>query len=215
MYTDGSATLGKGKAGAGWWSLEFEGSSPAGKASSVFTSEVMAMYMAIKTALELWQEVQLRGTGNFRLKNLTVLLDSVEANHAVTSCDNNDDTTLKCRNVIQQYQSHAQVYIQWIPSHCDILGNEKADMLAKHGATLKQPQENPPLSLEDVKSNLKGVANNRVKEAWEEKSKDKEWVEFVRPQQGRRATATYNRATEVASFRLRLCFNWAKMRTYT
>ena len=47
--------------------------------------------------------------------------------------------------------------IQWIPSHCDVEGNEKADSLAKTG--VEEEQENNPVSLKEmntiIKSNFK------------------------------------------------------------
>ena len=37
-----------------------------------------------------------------------------------------------------------EVYLQWIPSHIGIKGNETADQLAKQGASLPQPQNPVP-----------------------------------------------------------------------
>ena len=136
-------------------------------------------------------------------KSLVILLDSVEAIHAIAASDNNDDTTIQCRSAIQEYQCHAGVAIQWIPSHCGILGNEKADMLARRGATQKQPPGKPPLSLQEVKAHLKGVASNKVKDDWEEKKKDKDWAHLIHPRdKKRRGVPSLSRSTEVASFRL-------------
>ena len=42
-----------------------------------------------------------------------------------------------------------EVTLQWIPSHCEIPGNERADTLAKKGAQSEQP--NIPVSLATAK----------------------------------------------------------------
>ena len=45
--------------------------------------------------------------------------------------------------------------IQWIPSHCGVEGNEKADSLAKTGA--EQEQENNPVSLKEMNTIIKSI----------------------------------------------------------
>ena len=45
--------------------------------------------------------------------------------------------------------------IQWIPSHCCIEGNKKADSLAKTGA--EQEQENNPVSLREMNTIIKSI----------------------------------------------------------
>lgn len=45
--------------------------------------------------------------------------------------------------------------IQWIPSHCGILGNEKADKLAKEGA--QQDQEENAVSFTEMKTIIKSL----------------------------------------------------------
>ena len=52
--------------------------------------------------------------------------------------------------------------IQWIPSHCNIEGNEVADRLAKEGGNL--PQEDYLVSYEEVKTIIKGNYNKKWKE---------------------------------------------------
>ena len=47
--------------------------------------------------------------------------------------------------------------IQWIPSHCGIIGNEKADKLAKEGA--KQDQEENAVSFTEMKTIIKSLHN--------------------------------------------------------
>ena len=45
--------------------------------------------------------------------------------------------------------------LQWIPAHCDISGNEKADELAKRGANA-QP-ENLPIKIKQKKTIIKNM----------------------------------------------------------
>jgi hypothetical protein len=50
-------------------------------------------------------------------------------------------------------QSYQKVVIQWVPAHCQIRGNEKADKLAKQGGALQQ--EDTGLTYEVAKSYIK------------------------------------------------------------
>ena len=43
------------------------------------------------------------------------------------------------RTLLSELSRHHKVTIQWIPSHCGVPGNERADRLAKEGAKEKQP----------------------------------------------------------------------------
>jgi ribonuclease HI len=61
--------------------------------------------------------------------------------------------------------------LQWVPSHCGLLGNEKADYLAKLGSHKKQPPNRisfhsakhiSKLQL-DLKSKTNGIQNPRRK----------------------------------------------------
>jgi hypothetical protein len=50
-------------------------------------------------------------------------------------------------------RSYQKVVIQWVPAHCDIQGNERADKLAKKGGALQQ--EDTRLTYEVAKSYIK------------------------------------------------------------
>ena len=49
-----------------------------------------------------------------------------------------------------------EITIQWIPSHCNIDGNEAADKLAKEGSSMEQPENPVPQSTckQMIKSNI-------------------------------------------------------------
>nr|KAG5700129.1 hypothetical protein BaRGS_010436 [Batillaria attramentaria] len=56
-------------------------------------------------------------------------------------------------------QSTEHTTIQWIPSHCNIHGNEEADRLAKDGSRL--PQEEQELKFEEVKTIVREIQRRR------------------------------------------------------
>ena len=68
------------------------------------------------------------------------------------------EIALGISNLIAAHAVH--VTLQWIPGHCNISGNEKADKLAKIGAT--KPQKIPPCTQNTIRQILK----NNEKEDW-------------------------------------------------
>ena len=57
-----------------------------------------------------------------------------------------------------------EVYLQWIPSHIGIKGNETADQLAKQGASLPQPQN--PVPYETACRMIKGNLHEQWLNSW-------------------------------------------------
>ena len=53
--------------------------------------------------------------------------------------------------------------LQWVPGHCNLFGNEKADHLAKNGSTLEQLEEG--CTYEESKTHIKAAIQKRWKES--------------------------------------------------
>ena len=64
------------------------------------------------------------------------------------------------KNAVQNTQS---LVLQWIPAHCGIEGNERADSLAKEGSQLEQIERD--LMYSEVKTIIKNSMKNKWKES--------------------------------------------------
>ena len=67
------------------------------------------------------------------------------------ACHGEHELRVKLSKIIES----RRVVIQWIPAHCGISGNEKADELAKRGATMQQ--ENLPITIKQKKTIIKNM----------------------------------------------------------
>ena len=56
----------------------------------------------------------------------------------------------------------AHIAVQWIPAHCDVAGNERADKLAKSGS--KMEQTNHPVSYREAKTLVKRKFQNNFQQ---------------------------------------------------
>ncbi|RUS70429.1 hypothetical protein EGW08_021805 [Elysia chlorotica] len=70
------------------------------------------------------------------------------------------------RNVVRNTES---LVLQWIPAHCRIEGNERADRLAKEGSVLEQIESD--LTYREVKSIIKTSLNKKWKKSHPEYNK--------------------------------------------
>ena len=157
VYTDGSAFKATTNAGLGIV-INFtngqkkEIANPCGS----FCSNNDAERMAIKNTLLHINETFEREPE--QKKDIVFFTDSLTTLQKLENgTEASKDIIEKRKNIDRTMRSHdIKIFMQWIPSHIGIKGNETADQLAKQGSSLPQPQA--PVSYETasriIKTNL-------------------------------------------------------------
>jgi len=109
-----------------------------------------------------------------------ILCDSISAAQFVTRADNLHPQALLFKNFLTALRQHNKTLeLQWIPNHCDILGNKKADYLAKLAAK-KTPPPGGTISFNKAKNKIKSAMKKVFKSTAEEAAKLKTWWEEVK-----------------------------------
>ena len=93
------------------------------------------------------------------VRDIVIFTDSQSALQALENGQSGDKGLSKLTMKFDQLMSkhETQIALQWIPGHAGIGGNEKADKLAKKGASLPQPENPVPYetAVKIIKSNFK------------------------------------------------------------
>jgi ribonuclease HI len=88
--------------------------------------------------IAIWQALKELNKQQLTRKNIVLLIDSVAALQAVANEDSQDKKVIIARFEIKSLQEKGvKAILQWVPSHCGLPGNEKADCLAKLGSYKK------------------------------------------------------------------------------
>ena len=141
VYTDGSAFKGTVNAGYGA-RLEFSDKSleeianPCGANCSNFEAEALAIIAALNKTEEIYEEKP------SLLSKVVIFTDAKSVLQALDSDNPKSNVIQDLSKVLDSFikKFEQEVIFQWIPSHCQIKGNEKADALAKKGASKEQPR---------------------------------------------------------------------------
>ena len=131
IYTDGSV-LNTNEAGAAFFipSLKVEKSFYIGKHRSIFTAELTAVLMALYYVLDFPKDIS----------NILFCVDSKSVLHALRNSNFNvrKDLITEISHLVHfLILRGSSVTFCWVPSHCGICFNERADRLAKCGAMYK------------------------------------------------------------------------------
>jgi hypothetical protein len=120
-------------------------------------------------------------------KNLIVLTDSRAAIQAISSPESQNSIIAEIRTLVHGIQRNCEVMFLWIPSLCDLLGNDKTDELAKAGASMKQPVNKIPLHT--VKAHLAVSVKEKSRKELTTAGRGKKWPK-ARAQEEKRSVAT-------------------------
>ncbi|XP_054724258.1 uncharacterized protein LOC129234288 [Uloborus diversus] len=185
VYTDEWATPSAGRAGAGAYSKHFSLQEPLDTWADNFDGEMNAIFMAI------------RYIGEPAEQNLVLFVGSQAAIQTITDYNlHPSELELESKKSIDSLlRSGREVTFQWIPGHCGIYGNERADILAKEAASLHPPSRPVPLR------NAKRLLASKIQQsALRNKADGKPWACLLDDEQ-RTLLYLLPRALGVASFR--------------
>lgn len=157
-YTDGSKT--DDGVGAGIYSERPQTNIyiSLGKYASIFQAEVYAIAMC---AYEIARQ-------GYKNKTIYILSDSQAALKAINSPAINSKIVWECINSLKQLSSSNRTVIGWVPGHAGIDGNEKADELARLGAStpLNGPEPFIGIPKSTVKNIIKEWVNQESNHLW-------------------------------------------------
>lgn len=149
-------------AGAGIHCELFNFYLPIGPCATAFDGEIEAITVAI-------QQLSIR---KHSFERAVILSDSKSALQALLNKQNNSQRILECKSLLKVLVH--RISFQWIPAHCGILGNEKADALAKKGALIEQCI-NRPLSFHSTKLYVNLIHRKTVKWNMTQGAGDRRW----------------------------------------
>ncbi|XP_042897702.1 uncharacterized protein [Parasteatoda tepidariorum] len=154
-----------------------------------FDGEVFAILMAI-TAI-----------GEPSEQNIVIFVDSQAAIQTISEYNlYPSELEFKCKQRIDSLLcSGREVVLQWIPGHCGIYGNERADMLAREASALHPSSH--PVPLRNARRLLKSKCRHRTISALRDLTYGKSWASLLDDQQ-RSHLSLLPRAEGVACLRL-------------
>ena len=140
IYTDGSADMGTTKAGYGA-RIEYvdqaceEISEPCGDLCSNYEAEAFAIEAALQKVKETFS------SNPNQIGDCVIFSDARSCLEALKTQDFKHKAIRDLAIYISSFLEDHRItlVLQWIPSHCNIPGNERADFLAKKGASKEQP----------------------------------------------------------------------------
>jgi len=190
IYTDGSTGGDQTKGGAGVLVEDDEGfpiiekSYPAGAYCSSFTGESVAFLEAIRWIKSYLDPQPTR-------HNVLVCSDSMSLAQALDSNDWKDGDPWVKDIKKELHEMMTGVTLLWIPSHCDIEGNERADELARQGTEMCQ--EDVIVTHKIIRAKIRNrrwdVTHERAKALYGQRRAPKYAIEKIWPKGVRRLFA--------------------------
>ena len=144
IYTDGSTSGNQVNGGAGIYIEDVNGivvykqCLPAGQLCSSYSGECVAMLHALEWIVEQGGPESILPPKDPGERSFLVCTGSKSLTSAIdkNNWKDKDHWLKKIKETLQEIED--EITILWIPSHCDVGGNEKADELAKQGTLMDQ-----------------------------------------------------------------------------
>ncbi|GFS95844.1 uncharacterized protein LOC103524116 [Trichonephila clavipes] len=170
-------------AGIGVFSHLFSFYLHAGPLTTHFDGEVEAIHVAL-------QQLAVRLPP---IERAVILSDSTSALQALSNYNENNCLRVQnCRELL------GKIVLQWVPSHCGLWGNERADFLAKKGTGILQNFRRDPI-LHSAKLEIKRIFRESFRLTASRVARDKPWSTLCKKSHG---IPRSPRAAAVAKFRL-------------
>ncbi|GFV23477.1 uncharacterized protein LOC103524116 [Trichonephila clavipes] len=187
VYTDGSLLDFAQGAGIGVFSHLFSFYLHAGPLTTHFDGEVEAIHIAL-------QQLAVRLPP---IERAVILSDSTSALQALSNYNENNCLRVQnCRELLGKIKG--KIVFQWVPSHCGLWGNERADFLAKKGTGILQNFRRD-LTLHSAKLEIKRIFRESFRLTASRVARDKPWSTLRKKSHG---IPSSPRAAAVAKFRL-------------
>lgn len=158
IFTDGSKMEQGTGSGIYCESLQIDESHRLSNDCSVFQAEIFAIEMALKNI----------NTRNIPEDRITIFVDSQAAIKALRNNVVKSTAVSRCRNELIRAATRHQVNICWVPGHCNIEGNEKADELARKGSNMEEARAvngiHAPICT--LKRNIELDSRTKANNAW-------------------------------------------------
>ena len=144
-----------------------------GKISTVFQAEVFAIGEACR-------EMIARGINGL---TINFYIDSQAAIFAINKYIINSQCVLSTKNDLNLLSSTNKTSLIWLPSHCNHLGNEVADRLAKRGAynTGDGPEPFLPVSRSYIKNIIRKWGERKHQKRWQSTTEDYKETRLMLP----------------------------------
>ena len=171
FYTDGSKM--NNSTGAGITGPGINISIAMGHWPTVFQAEIYAIFECIHVCL----------VRKYRYANICIFSDSQAALKALKAFMCRSKLVWECILSLRQLAINNKVTLYWVPGHCGVEGNEKADALARQGSSTEFIGAEPfcGVSTSALKTELKEWEHKTIKENWISSAGLRQSKRFIQP----------------------------------
>ena len=157
-YTDGSKVNNSTGAGIFCEKIEIAVSRHLGNFATVFQAEVTAITEASQYLLQK----------RVKNKDIVILSDSQAALKSLTANTVRQKTVFECIQILNKLSSDNNLTLKWVPGHVGVRGNERADVLAKNGTSIRADGPIPalPIAMAEVRRALNEWSKRAHYRAW-------------------------------------------------